>query len=112
MGVVYRARDHLLGRVVALKVLRENLTDHPRIVARFRREARITGQLEHPGVVAVYDTGVLADGRPFIAMQHVRGRPLSDLLAARQTPPHSRWPTGSPSSPGSARSSSTPTPGA
>jgi CheY-like chemotaxis protein len=81
MGEVYAARDHALGREVAVKVLA------PRLVGtaagrRFHDEARITGQLQHPGVPPVYDLGTLPDGRPFLAMKLVKGRTLDNLIEA------------------------------
>lgn len=70
MGVVYRADDTVLGREVALKVIETGLPN----------EARITAQLEHPGIVPVHDAGVLPDGRPFYAMKLVRGQILQDWM--------------------------------
>jgi serine/threonine protein kinase len=75
MGTVYRARDEVLERDVALKVL--HLLD-PRGEAedRLEREARILAGLEHPGIVPVHDAGTLPDGRVYYAMKLVRGRRL------------------------------------
>jgi serine/threonine-protein kinase len=81
MAHVYRARDNVLGRIVALKVLPEWLASDPAYVERFRREARAAARLNHPGVVNVYDTGE-DHGVHFIVMEHVDGRDLSDALAA------------------------------
>ncbi|HKB40922.1 MAG TPA: hypothetical protein VKD72_31130, partial [Gemmataceae bacterium] len=69
MGVVHRATDTLLGRAVALKVLHQKNTPDSGMARRFGDEARITGQLQHPNIPAVHDLGVLADGRPFLAMK-------------------------------------------
>lgn len=80
MGVVYRAFDRRLQREVAIKVLREGVQANSVLATRFRREARLTGQLEHPGIPAVHEMGTLADGRPFLAMKLVRGQTLHDLL--------------------------------
>jgi eukaryotic-like serine/threonine-protein kinase len=85
MGAVYAARDKVLNRRVAVKVLRPEL-EHPEAAARFRTEARITGQLQHPGVPPVHDLGTLPDGGPFLAMKLIKGRTLSDLLKDRPTP--------------------------
>jgi len=80
MGTVFRARDALLGRDVALKVLRS--TDAPRDLAeRLEREAGVLAQLEHPGIVPVHDRGVLADGRAWYVMKLVRGKRLDAWLA-------------------------------
>jgi serine/threonine protein kinase len=80
MGTVFRARDALLGRDVALKVLRN--TDGPRDLAeRLEREAGVLAHLEHPGIVPVHDRGVLADGRAWYVMKLVRGKRLDTWLA-------------------------------
>jgi tetratricopeptide (TPR) repeat protein len=86
MGLVYRAHDPDFGRPLAVKVLREELKDQPALVARFLEEARITGQLQHPGVPPVHEIGRLPDGRPFLAMKLIEGRTLADLLAAPRDP--------------------------
>ncbi len=72
MGAVYQATDHVLAREVALKVLALD-AESDALSRRLTREARILAQLEHPGIVAVHDAGVLADGRPFYVMRLVRG---------------------------------------
>jgi eukaryotic-like serine/threonine-protein kinase len=82
MAVVDLARDLELGRLVALKRLAENLARDDEIRPRFVREARLAARLSHPNVVRVYDVGE-ADGRPFIAMEHVDGESLAELLARR-----------------------------
>ncbi len=81
MGVVYRARDTLLDRDVALKMLPGR---SPELVRRLDREARILARLEHPGIVAVHDVGATADGRLYYVMQLVRGERL-DVHAERIT---------------------------
>jgi serine/threonine-protein kinase len=80
MGTVYRAVDLVLGRPVAVKTLPWLIADqHPNSVARFEREARAAAALSHPGVVAVYDTGV--DGSThFMVMELVAGRSLEAIL--------------------------------
>lgn len=75
MGVVWQARDRVLERDVAIKVLAEHIDD-ARLVARLQRESRILARLEHPGIVAVHDAGVLDDGRAWYAMRLVRGQRL------------------------------------
>ena len=82
MAVVDLARDLELGRPVALKRLAENLARDDEVRPRFIREARLAARLSHPNVVRVYDVGE-ADGRPFIAMEHVDGESLAELLARR-----------------------------
>jgi serine/threonine-protein kinase len=80
MGVVYRARDLAFGRDVAVKLLQGRFPADGVAARRFRDEARITGQLQHPGIPAAYHTGALADGRPFLAMKLIKGRTLDALL--------------------------------
>jgi len=80
MGSVYRARDLSVGREVALKLLREDISDAS-AASRFLEEARITGQLQHPGVPPVHRIGQLADGRPYLAMKLIKGQTLERLLA-------------------------------
>jgi ABC-type branched-subunit amino acid transport system substrate-binding protein/tRNA A-37 threonylcarbamoyl transferase component Bud32 len=93
MGEVWRGRDTVLAREVALKVLREQVFGDAGARARFEEEARHVSRLEHPSIVPVYDLGELPDGRPFFAMKLVHGQTLAQLLAARGTPAEdlSRW---------------------
>jgi serine/threonine-protein kinase len=82
MGQVWLARDLELGRDVALKELRPDQAGNPQTRHRFLSEARITGQLEHPSIVPVYE--LVADpghGQPFYTMRMVRGRTLSRAIA-------------------------------
>jgi len=83
MGAVHRGRDVDLGRDLALKVLLARHRDRPDLVGRFVEEAQICGQLQHPGVVPVYELGTMADRRPFFAMKLVKGRTLAELLGER-----------------------------
>src|SRR5262245_31410543 len=85
-AVVYRARDRELGRIVALKVLREPMGASDVVRSRFQREAHVTAGLSHPNVVAVHDAGE-EDGRLFLIMELVDGRPLSALLEERPRDP-------------------------
>jgi eukaryotic-like serine/threonine-protein kinase len=84
MGVVLKGRDHDLGRDLAIKVLLEKHRDQPELIRRFIEEAQIGGQLQHPGVVPVYELGQFGDDRPYFAMKLVEGCTLAALLAARQ----------------------------
>jgi eukaryotic-like serine/threonine-protein kinase len=81
MGVVWRARDLLLDRDVAVKVIAPHLVDES-LSLRLRREARILARLAHPGIVPVYDVGVLDDGRAWYAMGLVRGTRLDTAARA------------------------------
>jgi eukaryotic-like serine/threonine-protein kinase len=83
MAEVYRARDIRLDRIVAIKTLRSDLARDHTFQARFRREAQSAASLNHPAVVAVYDTGEdVSEGAPvpYIVMEYVDGRTLRDLL--------------------------------
>jgi eukaryotic-like serine/threonine-protein kinase len=83
MAEVFRARDIRLDRVVAVKTLREDLARDATFQARFRREAQSAASLNHPSIVAVYDTGEDNSGSshvPYIVMEYVDGRTLRDLL--------------------------------
>ena len=76
-AVVWRANDRELERDVAIKVLAEHV-DGEVIASRLQREARILARLEHPGIVAVHDSGMLDDGRPWYVMRLVRGARLDE----------------------------------
>jgi eukaryotic-like serine/threonine-protein kinase len=79
MGQVYRARDRVLERTVAVKVLSAAATDDLELVARFGREARAAAALHHPNIVAVFDSG--ADGDlQYLVMEYVEGQSLAGLL--------------------------------
>ncbi len=87
MGIVYRATDESIGRDVAIKVLHERSASDPDAVRRFLVEARITGQLAHPGIPAVHEIGHLPDRRPFMVMKLIRGRTLDGILKERGAVP-------------------------
>jgi serine/threonine-protein kinase len=81
IGQVWLARDATLGREVALKELRPERARDPNLWARFLEEARITGQLEHPSIVPVYELARRAEDQyPFYTMRFVRGRTLTEAL--------------------------------
>jgi WD40 repeat protein len=86
MGVVYRARDLALGRDVAVKLLADRYPLDSPAAQRFLGEARITGQLQHPGIPAVHQVGRLPDGRPFLAMKLIKGCTLEAVLKDRPDP--------------------------
>jgi len=83
MAEVFLAHDRLLGRELALKVLREEYAKDEGFVSRFRKEARSAAALSHPYVVQIYDHGRAEDGRYYIAMEHVPGGNLEDLILRR-----------------------------
>jgi serine/threonine-protein kinase len=84
MGAVLKGRDTDLGRDLAVKVLLDQHRNHPELIRRFVEEAQIAGQLQHPGVVPVYELGAFADRRPYFAMKLVKGRTLAAVLAGRR----------------------------
>ncbi len=86
MGEVWRVHDRLLRRTVALKVIRSKLVGE-RMLVRFREEAQVSAQLQHPGIIPVHDYGQLDDGRVWFTMKEVRGRTLEELL----TEVHRAW---------------------
>ena len=87
MGEVWRARDRVLDREVAAKVLRSEFTGDPSFVARFRNEARHTAALSHPNIASVYDYGETTEDErfpgqrlAFLVMELVEGKPLVTIL--------------------------------
>ena len=86
MGAVLKGRDPDLGRDLAIKVLLAEYQDDPEVVRRFVEEAQIGGQLQHPGIVPVYELGRFADRRPFFTMKLVQGSTLATLFRSRATP--------------------------
>jgi tetratricopeptide (TPR) repeat protein len=82
MGAVLRGRDVDLGRDLAVKVLLDKHAHRPEVARRFIEEAQIGGQLQHPGVVPVYDIGRFGE-RPFFTMKLVKGQTLAALLSER-----------------------------
>lgn len=88
MGTVWRGTDTLLGREVAVKLLKDEIADDPVFRSRFETEARHAAALHHPGIASVFDVGeraaTAADGghpRPYLVMELVEGQPLSALLS-------------------------------
>ncbi|MEE8580518.1 MAG: protein kinase [Myxococcota bacterium] len=82
MGIVYRAKDTVLDRIVAYKVLPDTLKENPQALQNFLREAKAAAKLNHPNIVTVYDTGE-QDGRYYIAMEFVDGTTLKEIVKQR-----------------------------
>jgi Tol biopolymer transport system component len=80
MGQVYRARDERLSRDVALKVVHADLAQNPERIRRFEQEARAAGVLNHPNIVAIYDTGQ-SEGSPYIVSELLQGETLRERMA-------------------------------
>src|SRR5512146_424734 len=81
MGVVYKAADTKMDRVVAIKVMIGNVVGKEEYRERFLREAKSVAKLQHPNIVVVHDYGEHA-GAPYMAMEYVEGTPLDKLIAA------------------------------
>jgi serine/threonine protein kinase len=86
MGVVYKARQTTLKRLVALKVIGSGNCARPEEVARFRTEAEAVAQLQHPNIVQIYEIGDY-EGRPFFSLEYVEGGSLADRLEGNPLPP-------------------------
>ena len=85
MANVYLAADQELGRRVAIKILDDRHARDDQFIERFRREAQNAAGLSHPNIVSIYDRGE-AEGTYYIAMEHLDGRNLKELLLARAMP--------------------------
>lgn len=85
-GVVYRARDPIINRLVALKTITTGLAEYPDLLQRFYQEAQSAGGLQHPNIVTIYDLGD-ADGIPYIAMELLEGESLDQLIGRRPALP-------------------------
>jgi serine/threonine protein kinase/tetratricopeptide (TPR) repeat protein len=84
MGIVYKAHDLRLGRVVALKMIRPEFRN-ARLEAAFKREARLASSLNHPGIITIFD--IVTDNDPvYFVMEYVAGKPLSELIPERGFP--------------------------
>ncbi len=79
MGLIYKARQISLDRIVAVKILAEHLAHNPSFVERFQREARAIAKINHPNILAVYDVGN-QDGRHFMLMELIDGGNLAEML--------------------------------
>jgi eukaryotic-like serine/threonine-protein kinase len=80
MGSVYVAQHSVLGRRVAVKLLRPEYTVDENLVARFFNEARASSAIHHPGIIEVFDVGTLPDGQPYLMMELLEGVTLAGHL--------------------------------
>jgi len=87
MGVVYRARDPVLEREVALKLIRPELAGETKNRSRFLRECRAAATINHPGVATIYEAGETDDGRLFLASELIDGRALNEIVSEGRLPP-------------------------
>ena len=85
MGEVWRAHDQWLERPVAIKVIAPQFVDDPEFLVRFLREAQSIARISHPNVVSILDFGE-DDERPFLVMEYVPGRPLSEMTGVPMEP--------------------------
>ncbi len=86
MAVVYRARQELLERDIALKILSPQLTKDTTFVERFLQEARSAAQMSHPNIVTIYEVGA-ANGLYYMALAYIEGMSLADILRRGPLPP-------------------------
>lgn len=89
MGIVYKARDPLIGRLVALKTITSGLSGKPELLERFYQEARSAGALQHPNIVTIFELGKEGD-IPFIAMEFLEGDSLEKIVHRRDELPLSK----------------------
>src|SRR5260370_42249022 len=82
MGVVFKGRDRLIGRAVAVKTIPAGVTEDADLLERFYREARAAGGLQHPNIVTIYEMAE-SGGAPFIAMEYLEGESLEKLIARK-----------------------------
>ena len=83
MGIVFRGYDPELNRDIAIKIMNPAMKVGAEDVIRFQREARLAGQLQHPGIVPIHELGCLPDGRMYIAMRLIEGTTLRELMDER-----------------------------
>ena len=88
MGVVYRARQISIDRVVALKMLNQQIAEDPTWVQRFYNEAKACSRLQHPNTIRMFDFGQTSDGRLFMTMEFLEGMVLRQAIAHGPMPPH------------------------
>lgn len=90
MGVVYKAKQELLDRLVAIKMLRSQFITDETSVKRFKYEAKAACKLSHPHVITVFDFGMAESGEPYIVMEYLTGTSLADVVGKGQNMPYGR----------------------
>lgn len=85
MGTVFKAENMAIGKIVAVKLLHDNLTDDGVVLQRFQREARLTVSIGHRNIVEVLDMGTEPNGVPYLVMEYVRGKSLKRALQEQGT---------------------------
>jgi eukaryotic-like serine/threonine-protein kinase len=86
MGIVYKATDPGIGRVVAIKMVTAGFSNDPELLKRFYREAQSAGKLQHPNIVTIFDLGD-HDGNPYMVMEYLEGESLESIIASRRSVP-------------------------
>ena len=84
MGVVYLARHHQIGQEVAIKVLRQRLSNDRMSAERLLKEARAVTLVQHTGLVRIFDYQQTPDGAPYIVMERLRGQPLAERIQSTE----------------------------
>src|SRR6201993_1767807 len=83
MGIVYKATDPFLDRLVAIKMMTGAYSDNPELLKRFFREAQSTGSLQHPNIVTVFELGD-HEGNPYLVMEFLEGESLDAIISSRR----------------------------
>ena len=86
MGIVYKARQRSLNRIVAVKVMLPGQFAQPAVVQRFQTEAEVVANLHHPNIVSIHEIGV-QDGQHYFSMDYVEGRTLAEMVRERPLAP-------------------------
>jgi serine/threonine protein kinase len=86
MGIVYKATDPGIGRLVAIKMITVGVANDSELLKRFYREAQSAGKLQHPNIVTIYDLGD-QDGNPYMVMEYLEGESLESIIASRRSVP-------------------------
>jgi serine/threonine protein kinase len=85
MGTIYKAHDQWMDRIIAIKMLHQHLVHDEQSLQRFQQEAKAAGNIEHPNVIQAYDFGVVPETeQPFLVMEYLQGKSLSDVIEAEK----------------------------